>query len=648
MYKNFQLPEANPSEERTPGVAWLTVMMGGMLFLGNVAELGGIPWAAREWTAWLLAGLVLVHGVSIGFRWPATDETLRLPRWPLLALVLVAWLNYAWWQDDATPWVSRGNFTVIAEGWLLCWVVAATPGAKAMSWAWLMVLAAGATLALAAAVIHQSTHGGLWLPTGRKLPPEWLGRMSGTLPLPGAFGALMLLAGPPLLVLASVPRMPLVWRILAGSGGFAMLLGAILSFSLGAWFGAVVALGTLPLVVTERRWVRGMCWVVGLALMAAWVAFLFHIKTPRDPWYAPLIASEPSLGSTLMAAAHAWQTDPWLGGHGAPFTELARAADAPAPPGGWSYGFSDWTELAAKWGLFGLGVAGALMGGLLVAAWNAWSRLPRKLSVSIGGASTPAQIPEAKAILGAAAAGLSAYAVAMNATRTLNLPAMVFALAIMAGVLSRNIPQRGGNWRVEPGMRAALGVGLAACIAVLLVWKVALQASAREKLADARMLLQIADHQPDAELLLLARADLHEVIGTDPANVPAYCNLAWLELAQAQLSPGDAGVHGDQAEYFALRASNLAPRAPEPWVLRALACWLLNRPTDAQAYLDRAVELAPDDPQVNYYDQMWRIAKAHWPIYSALVELPPRYYATPSWPPLNGLAVEPENLSVRP
>jgi len=47
----------------------------------------------------------------------------------------------------------------------------------------------------------------------------------------------------------------------------------------------------------------------------------------------------------------------------------------------------------------------------------------------------------------------------MLGSRTLNVPAVAFALAVVVGVLARNVPQRGGSLRIEPKTGSALCLG---------------------------------------------------------------------------------------------------------------------------------------------------------------------------------------------
>ncbi len=624
-------------------------MLGGAVVIGNVVELGGVPASARVWTAWMLAGLLVVHGVSLAWRARYADDLLRVPKWSVLGLLLVIWLGCAWWQDKTAPWLSRESFILAAEGWLLSWVVAATPGSRALSWAWLLIVAVAAGVALLAAIGWQASVDGMWLPAGRRLPEEWMGRWSGTLPLPGAFGALMLLAGSPLLVMACSRHLPALWRILCGSGGLAMLFAAVLSNALGAWMGVAFVVMVFPLVVGPTWKMRIVGWLAGLFLILGMLEF--RLVTSEVPWSRSLDilnVAEPDLGSTWAVITHAWHNNPWLGGEGAPIAAMARAAGVPGPPGGWSYGFSDWTELAAVWGLGGVALAAYIFGGLQLTAWASWAKLPFLVSISEDDAppatnssleSSAAYLftPEAKVLLGAGSLGLAAFTVVMLTTRSLNVPAVVFAFAVLAGVLSRNVPQRGGSWRIEAMTRAVLAVLISLILAVVLVRRVAMVDGTQQKLDEATQLLVEADRQPDKELLVRAEADLHEVLLANPASVPALANLAWLELENARVEPEQSAVCSQRAEYDALRASDLAPLAAEPWMVRGLACWLDGRFNDAGNHLRHALALAPGNPEAEFYAAAFLAARL--PVAEGIppaLTVPPRYVPPPSWPPIDG------------
>ncbi len=636
----------------TPTVSWLTVLLGGALVAGNVVELGGVEPAAREWSAWMLAGLVVVHGVSMAWRWGVEQEDLRLPRWPLWAATIVLGLWFAWWHDQAHPMRSGHLFFLAAEAWLLCWIVAATPGGRALSWAWLLVVVMAAGLALAAAVGWQARRSGLWLPMERQLPAMWRGDWSGTLPSPAAFGVLMLLAGPVLLVMAGSRHLPFFWRVFSAMGGLIMLVGALHTFCLGVWLGVVMAVGVSPWVVTNSRVGRYVGWGCAMAFLAGAVIYLHEARIPGESWLAPLLTGETPLDATRVALAEAWQHNPWLGGSGETVSDLARAADWPLPDGGWSYCFSDWLELAVAWGMGGVALAAVVLGGLLWAAWSSWARLPFSVAPEAayemsavgprGGLTAKGTYtPEAKVLLAAGALGLSAVVVAMTACRAWNIPAVVFVFAVVVGVVARNVPQRGGSVRLEAETRGTLGLGLAAMASMLLAGKVAPAWAAQGKLDEAQEFLVEIDAQPNAELLAQAAADLREVLAWQPGNGRALTGLAWLDMEWARLDPGQFTIYSERAENNAVRAIEFAPQAPEPWIVRGLACLLVNRVADACNHLGHALDLAPHNPEAQYYASTILLAETgakNGPLMMRM--LPPRYEPPPSWPPLDGEPAE--------
>jgi hypothetical protein len=520
-----------------------------------------------------------------------------------------------------------------------------------LSWAWLLIVAVAAGVALLAVVGWQAGGDGLWLPAGRQLPEEWLGRWSGTLPLPAAFGALMLLAGAPLLVMACSRHLPALWRILCGSSGLAMLFAAVFSNALGAWIGLAFIAVFFPFVVGHTWKMRMVGWLLGVLVLIGLIAFRLAASGVSLPQILDLLnIGEPDFTTTRAVIAHIWQNSPLLGGHGTSMADLAREAGIPGPPGGWSYGFSDWSELAAVWGLGGVALVAYIFGGLQITAWASWAKLPFLVSVDLGqpardASAEPVPVysftPEVKVLLGAGALGLAAFTIAMLSSRALNIPAVVFAFAVMAGVVSRNVPQRGGSWRLEALTRAALALLMALILAVLLVRKVAWVDATGPKLDEARQLLLETDRQPDKELLVRAEADLHEVLLANPSSVLALTNLAWLELEQARLEPDQSVLCSQRAEYDALRASDLAPLAPEPWMVRGLACWLDGRLGDASNHLRHALELAPGNPEAQFYAAC--VLTARLPVAEGIppaLTMPPRYAMPSPSPPLDGVPAE--------
>jgi hypothetical protein len=675
---------------------WGTVIIGGIILAENVLELGGVVPDARQLTAGFLAVLVLLHGLTLAWERGKVDDAagLRLPRWPLYALPLLLWLGYGWWTDTQAPWASRDTFFLAAQAWLLCWVVAATPGGRVISWAWLIVVAVVAAGAYVMAVGWQRGDNSLWLPLGRELPETWAGRWTGTLPTPGAFGGLMVLAGAPALVMALSRRLGFPWRIGLLYLGAMLMYGALRSDSLGAWLGLGCVLGLLPLVVGMTANQRVAGWAA-LALAMAGYGFFFLVfrRYGADAMgvFSEVQGGEPSLAGAQAALALAWQKSAWLGSHGKPYPELSLAAGVTGAGDGVSYGFSDWMDLATTWGLLGLGLGLAALGGLLAAAWTSWAKLPflvlpsgttpntSQRRVRKHSPSTPSYTPETKIMLGAGALSLTAFALAMLGARMLNIPALAYSFAVMAGVVARNIPQRGGSLRLEPMTRWIAGMVPALLVAVWLVWVVAPVSLAEYKLGQATHWLEAATQRPgvlkeNPGLIGTADEELRQADGADPNNAQIWIETAWLHLEQSLMDPAEFDTFSRQAEEAASRAVMLAPDAPGARVTLGLAYLINNRLGDAQGQMRQALDLAPNDPYVQYYavatlaldpasramakdmveamrdrgyppEHLKRLDEVYtWGVMAKVPlqglrqrPLPPRYVPPPPWPALEGL-----------
>ncbi|HTB63693.1 MAG TPA: hypothetical protein VK737_08890, partial [Opitutales bacterium] len=171
-------------------------------------------------------------------------------------------------------------------------------------------------------------------------------------------------------------------------------------------------------------------------------------------------------------------------------------------------------------------------------------------------------------------------------------------------------------------------------------------AVARMKLDEAQSLLARIDQHPDAELLTQAEVDLRAALAGNVVNGSALTDLAWLWLEWARLDPAQFTRYSQLAESDATRAATDSPRAPEPWIVRGLACLLANRGADAAAHLNHALELAPRDPEAQYYANtvlLSEIKPENGP--PMLRMLPPRYSPPPPWPPLDG---EPADSAAAP
>jgi tetratricopeptide (TPR) repeat protein len=167
--------------------------------------------------------------------------------------------------------------------------------------------------------------------------------------------------------------------------------------------------------------------------------------------------------------------------------------------------------------------------------------------------------------------------------------------------------------RLEPVTRWLAGLGPALLVAGWLVWVVVPVAIARFKLDQATVRLEQAMlllEQPELStrslervqgLIADAEAELQLADEANPNSAPIWVETAWLHLEQSLQDPVQFDTFSQEAEEAARRAVALAPSAPEPRVTLGLACLINNRMSEAETQIRQALDLAPNDPYVQYY-----------------------------------------------
>jgi tetratricopeptide (TPR) repeat protein len=211
---------------------------------------------------------------------------------------------------------------------------------------------------------------------------------------------------------------------------------------------------------------------------------------------------------------------------------------------------------------------------------------------------------------------------------------------------------------------------------------VAPAAFANYKLKQATTRLeQVAAEKPGSsrsnaqELISEAEDELQKANGANPNSARVWVQMAWLHLEQSVFDPAGFDTFSQQAEEAAGRAVDIAPEAPAPHVALALAYLINNRLNEAELQVRQALDLAPNDPLVQYYavavlalepsnrmtarqlvemvedgtypaEHVRHMRVAYqWGVTSKVSlegerqrPLPPRYVPAAPWPPLNGLS----------
>jgi tetratricopeptide (TPR) repeat protein len=226
------------------------------------------------------------------------------------------------------------------------------------------------------------------------------------------------------------------------------------------------------------------------------------------------------------------------------------------------------------------------------------------------------------------------------------------------------------------------GLGPALVAAGWLAWIVAPAAFSNYKLKQATTrLVQVAAEKPGSnnaqELISEAEDELQKANGANPNSARVWVQMAWLHLEQSVFDPAGFDTFSQQAEEAAGRAVDIAPEAPAPHVALAMAYLINNRLDEAELQVRQALDLAPNDPLVQYYavavlalepsnrmtakqlvemvengtypaEQVKHMKAAYqWGVTSKVPlegvrqrPLPPRYVPAAPWPPLDGLSRE--------
>jgi O-antigen ligase len=554
-------------------LAWTTLCLGGFRPETMVVTSNAV-WA-----------LTAIGGVWLVVRPRPFKGALLLPvPFLLYALASTVWIAPA-------AWLAWREWLLWLQMWLVFGLTLSFVRRRAQT---AVLLGTVALLGVVGAImaLYQRFGDPGWLMLGRTQADQFVGRSSGMFGIPNSLAAVFELLIPICLTLGAASSTSKPARIGCGTLGLLWLIGLVLTGSRGGWISLTLALAAWPLFGSGnwKRRLAGVAVVVLLAIVA--VAALYRYSEPARGRIQPFLDGqfESSRPIIWKVGVKIWREHPWLGTGTASYNVLF---DQHRPRGflnepQWTH--NDYLNTLSDYGLAGFALwfgAGVCLVGL---GWRSVARARATGSTA------------KHALRFGLWLGCLAFLLHMGVDFHTKMPALAFMFAIALGVLLRRSEAGGAEHPAGFATRAltaatvlgvlVLGVGrggpLYRAEAVRYDWRQKI-----DRAAAGRARLE--------EVVVPARTAFASATRIDPQNARAWSDLAYAMTLAWHVERGNTIPVGRAAVPVADRALALCPVLAEFWVRKGVALDMQGQPKDAGPCFERALALAPNNPEWHFY-----------------------------------------------
>ncbi len=228
---------------------WLITLWLGVIFFVVTKQLGGFPDFGKPMIniTWMVSILLLLHGIWF----VSHPEPPKINGYGLLFFPMIIYMFISYIFITPAPWLAKRELLVMIQGAVFYWVVIHNIRSKWHVWALMGILAAVVMYSLTMGIIQVFVRPD-WLPMGRVQADQYFGRASGTFGVPNHFAAMLLLAGPLLVLVGASRLLRLELRLLAYFMAPLTLVGIILSGSRGAWIASFIVILMLPFICLSK------------------------------------------------------------------------------------------------------------------------------------------------------------------------------------------------------------------------------------------------------------------------------------------------------------------------------------------------------------------------------------------------------------
>lgn len=584
---------------------WLITLCLGSILVVFARSLGGVRPETHLALLPVFAALIVLHGLWLAVN---DEKPRRLSHVPLLFLPLLLWIALSIEWLSPTPWRGWLEWIFALEVFIFVWVLANNVRTRAHLWVLLLMAIAPAAQAVFIGFSQffqdPTTIADAMTRYPLRLAPEFEGHATGTFADPNSFAVYLLMLLPVFFVAGAVPRLPKVLRFL--SFYICAMLAAAIIFTKLLWpiVPLTLLLCLLPWLCFEGR-VRRIAFTFGaLALMLGLTALAFTFF----PWFREgITALQANFGSIarLPLWADAWQlflASPLFGNGGGSFaatyaqTEGLFEGKLPDTP------YNDYLFVLGQFGLIGavLFVGPVLL--LLARAFRIFRNEPFKVKLKErdGWIMPPRRFFTSVGLLGSLGFGICLFF-----TTTFNIVALTLYGALFLMILGKSTTSRRLPLPVRRLPRMVL-VGLS----ILAAWgfyafsQPRLEAEGLELMARQQL-----DHIVDRGVHVSGNPALlnrvltlfYEAGRLDPDNGDVWIGYSAALCQLHYRTPGHFRGIGEAASVVAERGTRVGPDYWRTWAQLGVARALAGDAVEAERYLKRALEMAPNSSNANYY-----------------------------------------------
>ena len=553
-----------------------------------------------------LTGLMLaVHALAVGIEGrrihPAAVSWipfLGYALWNVLWVTPVRWLG---WFD----WLAWVNMAAVF--WVALHLLRDRRPRRAVFFVLIGLALVGVLLAC-----YQRFVDPKWLMLGRVQIAEYHGRASGPFGIPNSLAAFLLLLLPATGWLAGRSGATSVERVGWGWVTAVLLLGFVLTISRGGWIAMGVALTAWPLFGRRGRWTRKLIYSAGALAATALLAGIVIATVPKARERFVRLANQSGERSRPIMWRAAWDlfesSRLWGTGGGSYNVVFERSRpeqflDDPQ----WAH--NEYLNTLSDYGLVGFGLA---VGGI---GWVGIGCVRRRPKTEM---KWKADWTEDPGLTTALTIGLVAFAVQISFDFHLKIPALAMTAATIVAWIVRSCWPDLREVKAGESRRTGLVVVVAGTAVVAggwfvipLGWGEALRYRARQEI-DQLALVAVTDPVRKARIEY-AHAELERAVRLSPRNGQAWADLAYAASLQPLVESARREHWGRIAESAADRALALSAVHAEFWVRRGGARDLQGRWLGAGDDFGRAIELAPRNAWIWYYqaEHLSRRSNAH-------------------------------------